>query len=85
VKRVLFASACALSLGAGLSGCYWLATYQDLTSGLGESDAAADAVIPVVDASDDAPPSRDAGLPPPTGTGFCPDDAGPHVYCMDFD
>ncbi len=90
MKRVLFASAracaCALSLGAGSTGCYWLATYQDLTSGLGASDAGVDAATPVVvDASDGASFSRDAGLPPPSGAGFCPGDAGPYVYCMDFD
>jgi hypothetical protein len=98
MKRGLSAAASLASLGllaaiglfvSNLTGCYWLASYQDLTSAVNEggltdadpneldagSDAGADA---------DADASADATVPSEAGP-FCPADAGPYTYCMDFD
>jgi len=80
----LFAGVLVCPFAATLAGCYWLASYEDLTSGAaGEGgEAGADAEgRPVVDAQ---PAAQDAGSD--TGPGpFCPKDAGPYSYCMDFD
>jgi hypothetical protein len=89
VKRVLIASASALPLALSLGGCYWLASYADLTSGLGDAGSSP---APGVDSG----PGVDAGPGPgvdaagidaaaPVPTRFCPSDAGPYSYCMDFD
>jgi len=82
VKRVLIASASALPLALSLGGCYWLASYADLTSGLGDAGSPASGTDagpgPVVDGA-----GIDAAVPAPTR--FCPADAGPYSYCMDFD
>ena len=70
----MLAGAVACPIAASLAGCYWLASYQDLTSGLGQAggDAEGDAFKEGGDAL------AETGL-------FCPADAGPLVYCMDFD
>jgi hypothetical protein len=84
VKRVLLASASALPLAATLGGCYWLASYADLTSGLAEAGTDAD-----IQVSEDAGVAVEAGAAPADGSGasgsFCPTDAGSLSYCMDFD
>ena len=78
----MFAGAIVCPTAASLAGCYWLASYQDLTSDLGKAnagiDAAADAGAEHTDSGVDAPALQEAGP-------FCPPDAGPLVYCMDFD
>lgn len=67
-----------------LPGCYWLAHYDDLTSGDGASagDAAPGDGGHVVDATTDQ--TNGDAVSSETGP-FCPDDAGPLVYCQDFD
>jgi hypothetical protein len=70
MRRLLSAGAVVCPIATSLAGCYWLASYQDLTSGLGDSG-------PDVDATSRA----DAEASGP----YCPLDAGPLVYCMDFD
>ncbi|HEY5241967.1 MAG TPA: hypothetical protein VIJ22_10900 [Polyangiaceae bacterium] len=75
MKRLLSAGAVVCSIAASLTGCYWLASYEDLTSGLGNAGA---------DAPSEVVPGFDAQLPVEAGP-FCPPDAGPLVYCMDFD
>ncbi len=70
------AGALALSGAIPLAGCYWLASYQDLTSAWGEAG------------SDGGPLPGDGGLDAEIEAEagpFCPEDAGPLVYCMDFD
>jgi hypothetical protein len=74
VRRVVFACALVLSGAVSIGGCYWLASYQDLTSAWGE--AGSDTSVPPGDAG------REGG---PEAGPFCPADAGPLVYCMDFD
>jgi len=87
MKRLLLASAPSCLLGVTLSGCYWLASYQDLTSGLGEdagpeADAqTTDSFVTVADSTVDA----EAGEVGAEAGPFCPLDAGPLTYCMDFD
>ena len=76
VKRVFVVGALAASGAVSMAGCYWLASYQDLTSGLG--DAAAGGDVGNAGEAGDAGPEAEAGP-------FCPVDAGPLVYCMDFD
>jgi hypothetical protein len=71
--RLWLAGAVACPIAASLAGCYWLASYEDLTSGSGQ---------PVGDAERDAFTEADAR---PEAGPFCPPDAGPLVYCMDFD
>jgi hypothetical protein len=71
MRRLVSAGALVGPSVAGLAGCYWLASYQDLTSGLGKADAYADGGV-------EAAPAPEAGP-------FCPADAGALVYCMDFD
>jgi hypothetical protein len=82
MRRLPFAGA-VLSTIAGwyLVGCYWLVSTGDLTSGSadGGNDVASretggESGGPTVDAEADA----DAGP-------FCPVEAGPYTYCMDFD
>jgi hypothetical protein len=66
-----------------LAGCYWLASYKDLTSGLDE-DAGSDTGVTGPGTSDDGGSGaivEDSSAPQP----FCPPDAGPLTYCMDFD
>jgi len=87
MKGLLSASAPACLLAVTVSGCYWLASYQDLTSGLGDSGPAADALTVDQDGplADGGAPV-DAAVDSPAAEGpFCPPDAGPLVYCMDFD
>lgn len=83
MKRLPFAGA-VLSAIAGwyLAGCYWLLSTGDLTSGgpdagdeAGRREAGSKGTGPTVDAEGDA---GDAGP-------FCPVEAGPYTYCMDFD
>jgi hypothetical protein len=75
----MFAGAVVCPAAASLAGCYWLASYQDLTSGLESADAGVEADAHVnADGGADAPSPVEAGP-------FCPPDAGPLVYCMDFD
>jgi hypothetical protein len=96
MKRLLYAGAVLWPAAAMLGGCYWLASYQDLTSGLG--DAGADGRANVFDGTldDGADAAADTGISGgEAGDGdsssvieagpFCPPDAGPYVYCMDFD
>jgi hypothetical protein len=75
-----------------INGCYWLATYQDLTSDLSEAgsidaqpfDAYGDTGVVVADSA--APADAGADAPGPVEAGpFCPPDTGPLSYCMDFD
>ena len=79
MRRLPFAGA-ILSAIAGwyLGGCYWLVSTGDLTSGGTDAGAShetgSDSGGPTVDAEGDA----EAGP-------FCPVDAGPYTYCMDFD
>jgi hypothetical protein len=73
-RRLLLAGAVACPIAASLCGCYWLASYEDLTSGLGHVGGDAD-----VDAF------KEGGIAPLEAGPFCPADAGPLVYCMDFD
>jgi len=82
MRRLPFAGA-VLSAIAGwyLVGCYWLVSTGDLTSGgpdggndVAPQEAGGDSVGPMVDAEGGA----DTGP-------FCPVDAGPYTYCMDFD
>ena len=83
VKRFLVASASVSLLALTVSGCYWLASYEDLTSGLGE--AGADGGTEPVE---EAGPVVDSTFVVDSGTvvePFCPPDAGPNGYCMDFD
>lgn len=86
MRRLPFAGA-VLTVIAGwcLAGCYWLLSTGDLTNG--GADASSDVVHhetgsevggPTIDASVDAPSDAEAGP-------FCPPDAGPYTYCMDFD
>jgi hypothetical protein len=84
MRRVLFMGAATGLVAATLGGCYWLASYQDLTSGLGTtpSDAADD---PVLDADMDAGRVEADVQTVAEASAFCPADAGPYVYCMDFD
>ncbi len=89
MKGLPSASASACLLAVTLSGCYWLASYQDLTSGLGDAGPAVDALPegqdgPLFDGGEpvDAPGE---GLTAEAAGPFCPPDAGPLVYCMDFD
>ncbi len=89
MKRLLLASAPSCLFGFALSGCYWLASYQDLTSGLGEEAGTAtdagsgDSPVTIADSSVqvDAAEAASEAAPGP----FCPPDAGPLTYCMDFD
>jgi hypothetical protein len=77
VKHVSLASGSLGALAVTLSGCYWLAQYEDLSSAFGDAGSAVDAQSVL-----DAGQLVDGGLAPP----FCPPgDAGPLVYCMDFD
>jgi hypothetical protein len=69
VKHAAFARAWFCALAITLSGCYWLVQYEDLSGGGGDAGVALDA------RSDDGGPAQS----------FCPADAGPLVYCMDFD
>jgi len=86
MKRLLLASAPSCLFGFAMSGCYWLASYQDLTSGLGEdagtvTDApSSDSPVTIVDSSVHADAEGEASAGP-----FCPPDAGPLTYCMAFD
>jgi len=79
MRRLPFAGA-ILSAIAGwyLAGCYWLVSTGDLTSGSTDAgpnhEAGSEGDAPTVEAESDA----DAGP-------FCPVDAGPYTYCMDFD
>ena len=77
MKGHLLAGASVCSLAATLTGCYWLASYEDLTSGNGVSTSDGG---PMPDATANANVDGGAGAGP-----FCPPDAGPLVYCMDFD
>lgn len=87
MKGLLSASASACLLAVTVSGCYWLASYQDLTSGLGDSgaplDAPGDQDAPLLDSGVAVAPA-DARAAEASGS-FCPPHAGPLVYCMDFD
>jgi hypothetical protein len=88
MKGLLLASASACLLAVTVSGCYWLASYQDLTSGLGDSGSSADALpgdqdAPLTDGG--APMDSPADVQEAEAGPFCPPDAGPLVYCMDFD
>ena len=89
MKRLLLASAPPCLLAVSLGGCYWLASYEDLTSGLGEAGAPADA--PPIDGSEARPDPNPADASAYGDAGdaaaapFCPQDAGPLAYCMDFD
>jgi hypothetical protein len=82
MRRLPFAGA-VLSAIAGwyLVGCYWLVSTGDLTSGGpdGGNDVTAQEA-----GSDGVGPMVDAGGGADTGP-FCPVDAGPYTYCMDFD
>jgi hypothetical protein len=74
VKRVFLAGALASWGAVSLAGCYWLASYQDLTSAWGEAEA------------ETGTTPGDAGREAEAEAGpFCPADAGPLAYCMDFD
>jgi hypothetical protein len=72
MRRLLFAGAVVSATVTSLAGCYWLAVYPDLTS---DPDASGDASSGL-----DASPPLEAEAGP-----YCPVDAGPLVYCMDFD
>jgi hypothetical protein len=89
MKRLASATGWACLLPLTLSGCYWLASYQDLTSGLGEAGTTADAEVSSMDGAfaDSAAPGDAATAveASPEAGPFCPPDAGPLVYCMDFD
>jgi hypothetical protein len=76
VKFVSLASASLGALPVTLSGCYWLAQYEDLSSAFGDAGSALDAQSVL-----EAGQVLDGGVAQP----FCPPDAGPLVYCMDFD
>ncbi len=89
MKGLLSASASACLLAVTQSGCYWLTSYQDLTSGPADSEAPVDAApidqdAPLLDggATADGPMEEPTEASPGP---FCPPDAGPLVYCMDFD
>lgn len=74
----LFLGATAFLLS---TSCYWLAQYSDLSSAFGDAGAVADA-HPIPDGETN--PTSDSG-PLDAASGFCPPDAGPLAYCMDFD
>ncbi|HEY6462212.1 MAG TPA: hypothetical protein VIY73_18725, partial [Polyangiaceae bacterium] len=93
MRRPWLAGVLACPFVASLAGCYWLASYQDLTSGL--ADARADGA-PAFDASTDSPAIPEAAADSSSvsdggsdgaleAAPFCPDGGGPFVYCMDFD
>jgi hypothetical protein len=78
VKYVFLArtSLCAAAVAA--SSCYWLAQYDDLSSKFGDDAGTnADAQSPL-----EAGPIADSGV---VAQSFCPPDAGPLTYCMEFD
>jgi hypothetical protein len=75
VKRVFVVGALALSGAVSLIGCYWLASYQDLSTQW-DASAGGDA--------ENRGDTADGGTEAESGP-FCPADAGPLAYCMDFD
>ena len=77
----MYAGAIVCPTVASLAGCYWLASYQDLTSDYGKAEAGVDAA-----ADGGTGANADGGGEAAVETGpFCPPDAGPLTYCMDFD
>ncbi len=80
MKRGLLVGALVCPFTISIAGCYWLASYEDLTSGLGDAGSDGNVVGPAPGANDGAI-VEDASGPQP----FCPPDAGPLTYCMDFD
>lgn len=81
-RRPLAGAVLSAIAGCYLAGCYWLLSTGDLTSGTPDGggdalarDTGSDGSGPTVDAEGDG---GDAGP-------FCPLDAGPYTYCMDFD
>ncbi|HEX8792770.1 MAG TPA: hypothetical protein VF765_17615 [Polyangiaceae bacterium] len=86
MRRLPVAGAVLSAIAAWYAaGCYWLVSTGDLTSG--GADASSDVALretggeaggPMVDAESEAGEGGDAGP-------FCPEDAGPYTYCMDFD
>jgi hypothetical protein len=78
VKYVFLARTSLCAAAVAVSSCYWLAQYDDLSSKFGdEAGANADAQSTL-----EAGQSADAGVVPQS---FCPPDAGPYAYCMEFD
>jgi hypothetical protein len=99
MKRLVRTGA-ALLFSATTGGCYWLASYEDLTSGLGQTADAGDAGVVAdamvnegasegaTDARGDTGSQDEGGLDgagPNDAGPFCPSDAGAYVYCQDFD
>jgi hypothetical protein len=82
MRRLVSVGAIVFPTAASLAGCYWLASYQDLTSDLGKAEAGADATA---DGGVDANADGGGDSAAAEGGPFCPPDAGPLVYCMDFD
>lgn len=82
MRRLLSAGAVACAIATSLAGCYWLASYEDLTSAWGTVDGATG---PADAGPADARPDADARPAAEAAGPFCPPDAGPLVYCMDFD
>lgn len=80
MKRVLFAGAIVCAT-LSLAGCYWLASYEDLTSGLGDAGAESGGGAVSGPGAEAGPSAAEASVAGP----FCPPDAGPLTYCMDFD
>jgi hypothetical protein len=83
MRRLPFAGAVLATVaGSYLAGCYWLVSYADLTAGQpdGASESSAEASVEGGTDVGDAQGDADADAGP-----FCPVDAGPYTYCMDFD
>jgi hypothetical protein len=83
MKRLPLAGA-ALSAVAGcyLAGCYWLLSTTDLTDGPADGSTGG---VSSETGSDGGGASVDAQSDGGDAVPFCAPDAGPYVYCMDFD